>query len=142
MTIARILDSKGHNVATTDTATPIYSAIRQLTELRIGALVVLDAGRIVGIFSERDLVNALSAKGPSILESPVDAVMTTEIFTVTSATTAAEAMEMMTIQRIRHLPVVDSGVITGIVSIGDLVKRRLEVTQQEAEALRDYITSG
>ena len=142
MTIARILDSKGHNVATIDTATPIYRAICQLAELQIGALVVLNGGRIAGIFSERDLVRALAEQKEGLFESSVDSVMTTEIVTVTSLTTAAEAMELMTNKRIRHLPVVDSGIISGIVSIGDLVKRRLEVTKLEAEALKDYIASA
>ena len=142
MTIAAILSTKGGEVATVPAGTLVRDAISLLSDRRIGALPVVDGDDIVGIFSERDLVTCLYAHGPEALDFPVDRAMSSPAVTVDSATPILTALSMMTQRRIRHLPVVESGEIRGIVSIGDLVKHRIERIEAEAEALRTYIQSA
>ena len=103
---------------------------------------VVDDGQIRGIFSERDLVTCIREHGPAALDFPVDRAMSSPAITVDLATPILTAMSMMTQRRIRHLPVVESGEIRGIVSIGDLVKHRIERIEAEAEALRTYIQTA
>ena len=142
MTIAAILSTKGGEVATVPAGTLLRDAIALLSDRRIGAVPVVDGHDIVGIFSERDLVTCLYANGPEALDFPVDRAMSAPAITVDSATPILVALSMMTQRRIRHLPVVESGEIRGIVSIGDLVKHRIERIEAEAEALRTYIQSA
>lgn len=142
MTIAAILSTKGEDVATVPAGTSVRDAVAVLRDRRIGALPVVEGGKIVGIFSERDLVSCVCQYGAEALDRPVDQGMSSPALTVDSETPILAALSMMTQQRIRHLPVVESGEIRGIVSIGDLVKHRIERIEAEAEALRTYIQSA
>ena len=142
MTIATILSSKGYEVATVTAGTPVRDAVALLAEKRIGAVPVLDASGICGIFSERDLVRCVSDHGPEALGWPVDRAMSSPVATVEPGTPILAALSTMTQRRMRHLPVVEGGEIRGIVSIGDLVKHRIERIEAEAEALRTYIQSA
>ena len=119
----------------------VYDAVRSLGEKRIGALPVIESGRIAGIISERDVIYCLRDHGPSVLEWPVSRVMSSPAITVDSQTDVLAALAVMTQRRIRHLPVLDGGQIRGIVSIGDLVKHRMDRIEAEAEAMREYIQS-
>lgn len=142
MTIAQILNAKGHGVVCVDKRLPVRLAIRQMADFGIGALLVLEKGKICGIFTERDFVRAMARQGEVVLDSPVESHMTRDIIIIDSSYSVETAMDLITNRRIRHLPVVDSGLLTGIVSIGDLLKRKIEQTERESSALRDYITSG
>ena len=142
MTIAAILGTKGTDIATVSAGTSLRDAVAVLHDRRIGAVPVIADGAIAGIFSERDLVGCLSQHGPEALDLPVDQAMSSPAITVEPTTPILTAMSMMTQRRIRHLPVVESGEIRGIVSIGDLVKHRIERIEAEAEALRTYIQTA
>jgi len=142
MTVAAILSTKGTEVATVAAGTSVREAVALLKQHNIGALPVLAGGEIVGIFSERDLVRCLCEHGSDVLDRPVDEGMSAPARTVDSGTPVLAALSLMTNERIRHLPVVESGRIRGIVSIGDLVKHRIERIEAEAEALRTYIQSA
>jgi CBS domain-containing protein len=142
MTIAAILGTKGGDIATVPAGMRLHDAILILHDRRIGALPVIADGAIAGIFSERDLVGCLCKHGPEALDYPVERAMSSPAITVDPATPILTAMSMMTQRRIRHLPVVESGEIRGIVSIGDLVKHRIEQIEAEAEALRTYIQTA
>lgn len=142
MSIKAILAGKGTEVATIDSAEKLSQAVTKLGERRIGALVVIEQGQIAGIFSERDLVYCLKEHGSDVLGWPVSRAMTSPAITVDPATSALAALGIMTRRRIRHLPVVEGGHLAGIVSIGDLVKYRMEKIEQEANAMREYIQSA
>jgi CBS domain-containing protein len=142
MIIAAILSTKGSEVATVPTGTSVRDAVSLLAEKRIGAVPVLDAGEIRGIFSERDLVRCVSDHGSGVLDWPVEKVMSSPVETVDTQTPILTALATMTQRRMRHLPVVEDGKIRGIVSIGDLVKHRIERIEAEADALRTYIQSA
>jgi CBS domain-containing protein len=142
MTIKAILAQKGTHVCTIDCGETLEAAVAKLGEKRIGALLVLDQGEIAGVVSERDVVYCLSEHGAQVLGWPVSRVMTSPAITVDPQTSALSALALMTRRRIRHLPVTDSGKLAGIVSIGDLVKYRMEKIEQEASAMRDYIQSA
>jgi CBS domain-containing protein len=141
MTIQAILGAKGREVATIGTDSSLAEAVAKLGEKRIGALPVVDAGSVVGIISERDVIYCLRDRGADVLHWPVSKVMTAPAITVEPSTPILTALAMMTQRRIRHLPVVERGELTGIVSIGDLVKHRIERIEEEAEAMRSYIQS-
>jgi CBS domain-containing protein len=114
-----------------------------LAEHRIGAVVVsADGSSIDGIASERDIVRALAERGAAVMSEPVTAIYTAEVRTVTPQTSLEEVMRMMTEHRVRHAPVVADGVLRGIVSIGDVVKNRIDELETERAALTDYITSA
>jgi CBS domain-containing protein len=142
MTIAAVLQGKGREVETIAADAPVFDAVRKLGEKRIGALLVMDQGRIAGIMSERDVIYCLRDRGAEVLQSPVSAVMTAPAITAESSMTALSALALMTQRRIRHLPVVEGGNLKGIVSIGDLVKYRMERIEAEADAMRAYIQSA
>jgi len=142
MTIAAVLRDKGSAVETVSTDSTLFDAVRRLGENRIGALPVLEGGRIAGIMSERDVIYCLKDHGPEALEWPVERVMSSPAITVDPETDVLAALALMTQRRIRHLPVVEGGEILGIVSIGDLVKHRMERIEAEAEAMRHYIQSA
>lgn len=143
MTIAAILSTKGGEVATVLAGTSVRDAVSLLGDRNIGAVPVVGAGGTIdGIFSERDLVGCISTHGHDALDWPIERVMSAPAVTVDEATPILAALSMMTKRRIRHLPVVESGEIRGIVSIGDLVKYRIEHIEAEAEALRTYIQSA
>ena len=142
MTIARVLQGKGSEVETIAGDATVFDAVRRLGEKRIGALPVLDGSEISGIMSERDVIYCLREHGPEVLEWPVSRVMSAPAITADSETEILTALALMTQRRIRHLPVVDGGKIKGIVSIGDLVKHRMDRIEAEADAMRTYIQSA
>lgn len=142
MTIAAILQSKGSDVATVSASDSVTEAVRRLGEKRIGALPVVEDGRVVGIMSERDVIYCLKDHGAEVLDWPVSRLMTAPAITAQPSTAVLSALALMTQRRIRHLPVVEGDRICGIVSIGDLVKHRMERIEAEAEAMRSYIQSA
>jgi CBS domain-containing protein len=142
MSIAEVLRSKGGAVETVAADSPVFDAVRRLGEKRIGAVPVIDQGQIAGIMSERDVIYCLRDHGPEVLDWPVSRVMSSPAITAESSLDVLAALALMTQRRIRHLPVVDGGELRGIVSIGDLVKHRMELIEAEAEAMRTYIQSA
>lgn len=142
MTIAAILSTKGGDVATVDSAVRLAQAVAQLADKRIGALVVTQGGAVVGIFSERDLVTCLGKRGAAALDEPVSAAMSAPAISAEPTTPVLTALALMTQKRFRHLPVMIGGQLVGIVSIGDLVKFRIDSIEHEADALRSYIQSA
>jgi CBS domain-containing protein len=138
MSIAEVLRSKGNRVVKVGTNDTVLSAITRFAQHRIGAVVVEDQKmRPVGIFSERDFVNATAEFGAQVLTFPVDRLMSSPIVTCRSTDRVETALSAMTMARIRHLPVIDDGKLVGIVSIGDLVKHRLDEKALEANVLLD-----
>lgn len=142
MTIAAILSGKGSEVATIDSGTPLSAAVAELARRKIGALVVTRGGSVVGIVSERDLVMCLARQGAAALDHPVADAMSAPAVTAARTTPILHALALMTQRRFRHLPIIDGGELTGIVSIGDLVKYRIEAIEHEAEAMRSYIQNA
>ena len=142
MTIASVLRDKGAAVETVTADTSVHDVVRRLGEKRIGALPVVEDGRITGIVSERDVIYRLRDHGPEMLEWPVSQIMSSPAITASPDTDVLAALALMTQRRIRHLPVVEGGEIRGIVSIGDLVKHRMERIEAEADAMRAYIQSA
>ena len=142
MTVRAILDAKGRQVASIGADAKVSSAVKILSERRIGALLVMAGGQIEGILSERDVVRELGARGASILDEPVSAVMTSKVMTCRRSDTLSWLMEQMTEGKFRHLPVVEDGQVVGIVSIGDVVKHRVMEYEREQEAMRDYIATA
>jgi CBS domain-containing protein len=141
MLLSSILSAKGDFVATISPGTPVAELTKALTQHKVGALVVSTDGRTInGIVSERDVVKAL-AHGTADLDSPVSAIMTSEVFTAPADTHVDELMAVMTERRFRHIPVTDeNGMLIGIVSIGDVVKTRLGELEDEKAALLEYIS--
>lgn len=139
MTIAIILEGKGHDVVTIGSDAPVGEAVALLADRRIGAVPVIDNDQVVGVLSERDVISCLSQDGGDVLTWPVAKMMSSPAVTVNRDCTMDDAMALMTERRIRHLPVEESGRLEGIVSIGDLVKHKIELAEQDAEAMRDYI---
>lgn len=142
MTIARMIAGRSGEVVSCDTTTTVREAVALLAERRIGAVPVMQDGEVVGIFSERDIVYQLAGQGPVMLDGSVGAVMTSPAVTVSPDTGVLDALGLMTRRRFRHLPVVDKGKMVGFVSIGDLVKFRIEMIEAEAEAMRSYIQTA
>ena len=141
MYVSDILKAKGHEIATSSPGEPVVAALAVLEEKRIGALLVLDErGRIAGILSERDLVRAMHKHHEGIFAKRVSDLMTTSVVTCSSKDPVVAIMGMMTAQRFRHVPVVDDGKLVGIISIGDVVKSRIEEAEAEVNALRQYIS--
>jgi CBS domain-containing protein len=139
MTISAILNSKGNEIIGVESGTLVSDAVKLFAERRIGAVPVLDDGQVVGIFSERDVVYSLARVGAAALDQQVGEVMTSPAITVAPDDAVIAALSLMTRRRVRHLPVVDGGATVGFVSIGDLVKYRIDKIESEAAALRDYI---
>jgi CBS domain-containing protein len=142
MTIAAVLGTKGSEVVTVSADASVADAVRLLGERRIGAAPVVVGGGIAGIFSERDVIYCLKDEGAAVLDRSVSEVMTAPAITAEPSTPVLAALALMTQRRIRHLPIVEKGQLVGIVSIGDLVKHRMERIEAEAEALRAYIQSA
>ena len=141
MTIAAILQSKGKEVQTVDCTTSVREAVALLAERKIGAVPVLRGGRVAGIMSERDIIYCLRSDGAAVLDWAVEKIMTAPAITVPSDSDILGALSLMTKRRIRHLPVVDGEALVGLVSIGDLVKFRMDKIEAEAEAMLNYIQS-
>jgi CBS domain-containing protein len=142
MTIGRLLDGRQTSVITCSPETTVAEAVAILAERRIGALPVIDNHKVLGIFSERDLVYRLAQEGAATLDHPVSEVMTAPAHTVERDLPVLAALSMMTKRRVRHLPVLEYGRMVGFVSIGDLVKYRMDMIEAEAEAMREYIQTA
>lgn len=139
MTIAAILQGKGHDVIQLAPNVSMQEAVNLLVEKRIGCVPVIDDGQVVGIFSERDVLRSVASGKADTMEQPVSSAMNSPAVTITSDMGAMTALSLMTKRRIRHLPVIDDGKLVGFVSIGDLVKYRIDKIESEAAAMRDYI---
>jgi CBS domain-containing protein len=139
MTIAAILGNKGNGLVSIEGDRTVADAVRLLADRRIGAVPVMEGDQVAGIFSERDVIYALARDGADALARPVREGMTAPAITVSPDESVLGALALMTRRRIRHLPVVDGGACIGFVSIGDLVKYRIDRIEAEAEAMRAYI---
>lgn len=140
MTIAKIIgDRKASDVVSCDVATRVAEAVGMLAGKRIGAVPVMRDGKVAGIVSERDIIYCLAEKGSSCLDLPVEAIMTSPAMTVESSTKIDDALALMTRRRFRHFPVVENGELVAFISIGDLVKSKIDEVEHEAAAMRDYI---
>ena len=142
MTIAAILQNKGSEVLTVTAETRVGDAVALLAERRIGALPVVRGDAVAGIMSERDVIYCLKSDGAAILDWPVERIMTAPAITIEPDKQVLSALSLMTQRRIRHLPVVEGGRIIGLVSIGDLVKYRMDKIEREAEQMLAYIQSA
>jgi CBS domain-containing protein len=143
MTVKAILAVKGTEVLTIEPTTNLAAAAKILAERKIGALVVTGPDRrVIGIVSERDIVQDLAAHGAASLDLPLTEVMTRKVMTCSASDTISSVMERMTAGKFRHLPVVEQGRLAGIISIGDVVKHRLQEMEREQSALRDYIQTA
>ena len=143
MTIAAILETRaGVEPVTVERGRPVREVITLLSERKIGATPVMDGGAVAGIMSERDVILCLNRDGAAVLDWPVERIMTAPAITVEPDCTVLAALSLMTSRRIRHLPVVQNGQLINIVSIGDLVKYRLDKIEAEAEAMLSYIQTA
>ena len=143
MSVAHILKAKGRDVITVGPAVSLKQAAQTLTEKRIGAIVILGAGgNIEGIISERDIVRAVAQDGANALDKPVSSIMTRDVKHCTEGDTEADLMALMTQHRIRHIPVVSGGKLCGMISIGDVVKFRIEQVERDAEDMKAYIAGA
>lgn len=143
MDIGRLIEGRASSDIISCTAdTPVREAVRLLASKRIGAIPVMDGGRVAGIFSERDVIYRLADEGDACLARPLGEVMTSPAITVDRSSAVLDALALMTKRRIRHLPVVDGEAMCGFISIGDLVKFRIERIESEAQAMRSYIQSA
>lgn len=144
MSIRSILQTREHGTVSCKPQDSVQRAAQLLAEKRIGALPVLDGGKIAGIFSERDLLYCVAREGAVILTRSVGDVMTSPAITINADTDALKALSLMSRRRIRHLPVVENegGPMVGFLSIGDLVKYRMGIIESEAEQMREYIASA
>lgn len=141
MTIAAILQNKGAEVLTIEADMSVRDAVALLAERRIGALPVMRGDEVAGIMSERDVIYCLRTDGAAVLDWPVEKIMTAPAISVERDKQVLGALSLMTQRRIRHLPVVEGGRIIGIVSIGDLVKYRMDKIEREAAEMLNYIQS-
>jgi CBS domain-containing protein len=143
MTVKAIMSRKGSDVLTIEPNATLAAAVTLLAERKIGAVVITGADQqVTGILSERDIVRTFAAKGPAALDQQVGEVMTRKVMTCSEAETVSSLMERMTQGKFRHLPVVERGRLAGIISIGDVVKYRLEEMEKESSALREYILTA
>ena len=143
MLIAAILKRKGTEVVSVSPSDRVVDVVRILDQRGIGAALVRDAaGQILGIISERDIVRGMAGHGPGTSQLPTEQLMTRDLVTVTPQTLVVEALGLMTNHRVRHLPVLVEGQLAGLVSIGDLVKARIEEAEYETETLKTYVASA
>jgi CBS domain-containing protein len=142
MTVRAILDSKGRNILSVDPDAKLAAAVKILGERKIGAVLVMSQGRIQGILSERDIVRVLAERGAQVLDEPVCDVMTRRVVSCRQTDTVGGIMEMMTLGKFRHLPVVEGDRVIGLISIGDVVKWRVREYETEQEALCEYIKTA
>ena len=140
--VSEILDDKGHEVLKIEDVATVFDAVKTMVEAGVGSLLVTAGGDIAGIFTERDYLRRMTLEGRNDKETAVRDVMTTPLVVVTPEHEIDECMAMMTDRRIRHLPVVDSGDVVGIVSIGDIVKFKSKQQGFEIKYLTDYISAG
>ena len=142
MTIARLIAGREQHIIHCSPQETVRDAAERLADNRIGAMPVLEGGRVIGIFSERDLLYCISEHGDGALDLLIGEVMTAPPITAEPSSTVRDALEVMTLRRIRHLPVLDGDRLVAFVSIGDLVKHRLELVEYEAQAMREYIRTA
>jgi CBS domain-containing protein len=143
MNISQILKAKGRAVATARPNATLSEIISKLAQKKIGAIVIVgDAGEVVGIVSERDVIRQLGDRGEASLKEPVSQAMTTSVISCQETSTLEEMMELMTQGRFRHVPVIEDGALVGIVSIGDIVKHHVAEVEMEVTAMRDYFATG
>ena len=142
MIIARVIDARNGEIHHAGPDDSVRSATACLSDKRIGALPVMDGDKVIGIFSERDVIYGLARHGANLLDMPLRDVMTSEPVTVTPDTPIISALSLITRRRIRHLPVCIGDKLVGFVSIGDLVKSRIDAIEAEANAMRDYIQTA
>lgn len=140
-TISQLLDEKGHQVWSVTPDDPVFEAIRVMAEKGIGALMVMEAGRLVGVVSERDYARKVILKGRSSKSTPVREIMTTRVITVPPRDSVERCLGVMTKNKVRHLPVVDGDEVVGVLSIGDLVASIIDDQRHQIESLEQYITS-
>jgi CBS domain-containing protein len=136
-----ILRTKGHAIFSVEPSITVYQAVEQMCERNIGGLLIVEEHRLVGIFTERDYARKLILKGKSSKDTPISELMTKNPFTVTADNSIEDCMDIMTKKHIRHLPVVDGERITGVISIGDVVKQIMDEQRSIIEHLENYITS-
>jgi CBS domain-containing protein len=142
-TVSAILAGKGREIVSIEPNASLASAVARLAEKRIGAVLILGAdSRIVGILSERDIVRALAERGSAALGEPVSQTMTRKVLTCSESETVASIMERMTEGKFRHFPVADQGRAVGLISIGDVVKHRLQQMESDSAAMHDYILTA
>lgn len=140
MTVAAILKLKGHDVVAVRSTDTVAEVVALIASRRFGAVLVRDSGEeVLGIISERDIMRGLARNGAAALTMTAAELMSRNLTTITPATTVEQAMEMMTNQRFRHLPVLDQGRLVGIISIGDVVKSRLQQQEHEVDSLKAYV---
>jgi CBS domain-containing protein len=142
MTIARLIAGRDQQIVLCGPHETVRDAARRLAENRIGAMPVVEQGEVIGIFSERDLLYCIAKHGDSALDLVISEVMTAPPITADPQSTVRDALEVMTLRRIRHLPVLDGDRLAAFISIGDLVKHRLELVEYEAQAMREYIRTA
>jgi CBS domain-containing protein len=143
MTVAAILEGRqGIPPVTVPRGTRVREAVALLSERKIGAVPVMDGAKVAGVMSERDVIHCLARDGAGMLDWPVEKIMTSPAITVEPSMTVLAALSLMTSRRIRHLPVLDGGQLVSVVSIGDLVKHRLDKIEAEAEAMLSYIQTA
>ena len=142
MTVSAFVGDKRGAIITASRSTPVTQVVALFSERRIGCVPIVEDGRVLGIFSERDVVYGLAREGASLLDKAVGDVMTTPAVTISGDTPIISALSLMTKRRMRHLPIVDGDQMVGFVSIGDLVKSRIDRIESEAEAMRSYIQSA
>lgn len=141
MSLSEILAAKGSDVTTTGAGDKLSRVVELLAKHKIGALVIMDGTAVCGIASERDIVRLIAQKGADALDLPVSDCMTKSVISCVRSDTIDDVMEKMTAGRFRHLPVIEGGELMGIVSIGDVVKRKIEQAERDAEELKRYIAS-
>jgi CBS domain-containing protein len=137
--VSDLLDSKGRGVFSIGPDDPVLEAIRAMAERHVGALLVMRAGELVGIVSERDYARKVILLGRSSSDTPVSQIMSSPVHTISPKRSVQDCMRLMTERRVRHLPVVENGRVIGVISIGDLVKAVMEDQRQTIEQLEDYI---
>jgi len=142
MLVAEILKTKGEAVFVIAPSLTVSGACAELQSRRVGALIVCDGDRVAGVFSERDVVQAIASDGPTALDRPVSAYMSADVIFARPGESVAVLMERMTDRRIRHLPVLRDSRLAGVISIGDVVKCQIADATREAESLRTYIAAG
>ncbi|MCB0192776.1 MAG: CBS domain-containing protein [Anaerolineae bacterium] len=141
-TVGQILRTKGNDIWSIGSEATVFEALHLLAEKNIGAILVIDEDKLVGIFSERDYARSVIRTQKSAQEIHVKELMSSNVVTITPAKTIEACMELMTAQRIRHLPVLDNGQVIGVISIGDAVKTLISKQQHTIQELENYITSG
>jgi len=142
MNVSKILEGKTFEIISVEVGSSVLDVAKLLGERRIGAVPVMKGKKLAGIVSERDIMRGLAIRGGSVLADKIDSLMTKSVFTCSKDHSILELMKMMTERRIRHIPILDDESVIGMISIGDVVKERMQETEQEAAALKDYIASA